>query len=706
MSWASAVKERPAQTPAPFIPTTFPTEIINWDRLVVVDFETYYDQDYTLSKLSTSEYVRDPRFKAQMVGIKIGRKATKVYPAARVRTALKSISWTTHSLLAHHAQFDGFILSHHYGIQPKKIYDTLSMARGLHSNEIGAGLDEVSKFYGGEGKIVGGLEPTKGVLNWPPALVKSAGVYCANDVDECLRIFKLMLPKMPRDEIDLIDLTCRMFTDPVLRVNIPRVQVELEREIKERDDLMLAVLKLVDQTDPELTKGWSKAEKALVGRERDLFLVKKVVGSNERFADILRKLNIEPPMKISPAWMKKPAHERLEEDRKAYAFAKDDEAFITLPDNHEIWAKDFNPNKRKSVMELAVKQATLRGLVDCRLAVKSTSNITRAQRFITAGSNGWALPAYYAYARAHTLRWGGGDKRNMQNLTRGGELRQSIEAPKGHQLCVVDSGQIEARFNAWLWGQDDLLQAFAKADQWDKSKGVARGDDRDAYCLFGDSIYGREITTDDKTERFVSKVGVLGLGFKMGGPRLQITLAKGALGGPPVFFTLAECNTIVNKYRRKNDRIVWGWGLCKKIIEDMADGRTGSHKCISWSANTIHLPNGLTLKYPDLRKVMNDKGFEEWTYQAGDIRKKIYDGLLCENLVQCLARICIGEQMLAISRKVRVVMTTHDECVACVKTPTAAKTFDMMVTAFRTAPKWCSDIPLNAEGGFAFNYSK
>jgi hypothetical protein len=51
---------------------------------------------------------------------------------------------------------------------------------------------------------------------------------------------------MPRDEIDLIDLTCRMFTDPVLKVNLPRVQAELVREIKERDESMLAVLKLVD----------------------------------------------------------------------------------------------------------------------------------------------------------------------------------------------------------------------------------------------------------------------------------------------------------------------------------------------------------------------------------------------------------------------------------------------------------------------------
>jgi DNA polymerase len=344
-----------------------------------------------------------------------------------------------------------------------------------------------------------------------------------------------------------------------------------------------------------------------------------------------------------------------------------------------------------------VRESIVRSLIDCRLAVKSTTNITRAQRFLTAGAKGMPLPAYYAYARAHTLRWGGGDKRNMQNLKRGGALREAIEAPKGHNLCVVDSGQIEARTNGWLWGQEDLLHAFRDAD-------AGRG--RDAYCLMGDTIYGRPITKADATERFVGKVAVLGLGFQMGAAKLQLTLAKGALGGPPVFFTLGQCNDIVNKYRNRNRFIEAGWTRCKHIIEDMALGRTGEHGPLRWEFEKIHLPNGLTLKYPNLKKAMGDKGWEEWTYQAGAVRKKIYGGLLCENIVQCLARIIVGTQMLAINRKYRVVMTTHDECVSCVKTAQAPKAFDYMVTCFRTPPAWCSDIPLNAEGGFAFNYSK
>ena len=702
--WASAIKAQPAvakRSLESFVATIYPTDPVDWDRLVTVDFETYYDIDYTLNKLSTSEYIRDPRFKAQMVGIKIGNRVTKVYPARRVAAALKKISWETHSLLCHNSQFDAFILSHHYKIQPKRLYCTLSMARGLHSNEIGAGLDEVSKFYGGHGKIEGGLEPTKGVLNWPPALVKSAGIYCANDVDECHRVFKLMHPQMPRDEMDLIDLTIRMFTDPVLKVDIGRVEVELAREIAHREELLLSIAPLIDMDDPLLLKSLTKAQRELGGEERTLAIIKKVVGSSERFANLLRTQGVEPPTKISPAWMKKTTAERLAcppGDKYAYAFAKDDQAFVTLPDEPDRWSKDLNLNVKKNVFLLSVREAIIRALVDTRIAVKSTTNITRAERFLKAGAGGMPLPCGYAYARAHTLRWGGNNKMNMQNLKRGGELRAAILAPKGHEIAVADSGQIEARVNGWLWGQDDLLAAFAAADQ---------GVGRDAYCLMGDVIYGRTITKADATERFVGKVAVLGLGFQMGAPKLQMTLAKGALGGPPVFFTLKQCEEIVNKYRRKNHRIEQGWRTCKRIIEEMAAGIPGSHKCLRWDANTIYMPNGLSLKYPGLKKALNvEKGYEEWTYQSGLVRKKIYGGLLCENIVQCLARIIVGTQMLAISRKHRVVMTTHDEVVACIKKAQASSAFIFMLKTMRTPPPWCADIPLNAEGGTAVNYSK
>jgi len=1012
MTWASAIRRQAAIFAPPpdefFFKPTIPQHIVDWARLVSLDFETYYDDDYTLSKLSTSEYIRDPRFKAQMLGIKIGSKGkTRLIPPKKIRAELAKIDWDTHAVLAHNAQFDGFILSHHYGVHPRYIYDTLSMARGLHSNDIGAGLHEVSIFYGGQGKTEGGLEPTKGVFDWPPALFKSTSIYCANDVDEMFRIFNCMLPKMPTAEMDLIDITCRMFTSPVLKVDIPRVEKELERELTRRQVLMYAAVdpklhdlggKLYDKAiHAKLLKG--PVERALTGEARDFQIIKRIIGSNGKFADMLRAEGVEPPIKVSPAWIKLPKDERETpeglERKYTYAFAKDDTKFIELPNRTDEWG--FDLNKPAQVKLMIAKQERLQALIDVRIAVKSTTNVTRAQRFLTAGANDMSLPCGYAYYRAHTGRMGGQNKMNMQNLTRGGELRLSILAPKGHAICVQDSGQIEARVNGWLWGQDDLMDAFRNADKWDKkTMGVATGVNRDAYCRFGDSVYGREITTNDTLERFVGKVClgpdtivltnhglksiievrvtdllwdgeswvrheglvdqgvrttlthrglsatpdheiltehgwlewqevltshslfqsalgsaslpscdgsttspktgshgatapsasaragqslwsmpaasrqaalrdatralrsrqvpnatgsigmlcrmtsiahacstvlrqqfravvtramrpistmafgasqsilagfqtalsscgmselylagtgqslsltaskttggtalatsgslprpstrqtndelktlnsasviskqitptydlanagpnhrftvmsddgpvvvhncVLGLGFQMGGAKLQITLAKGALGGPPVYFSLDQCKAIINAYRLKNYRIVAGWEICKRIIEDMAAGRTGSHGPISWEKETIWLPNGMALKYPDLRKGINeDSGWDEWSYQAKDQRKKIYGGLLCENIVQALARIIVMSQMLDISRKYRVVMTTHDETVTISKLAAAPRCVAFMRKCMSTPLPWCLDIPLNCEGGFDVNYSK
>lgn len=672
--------------------------IVDWNRLVTVDFETFYSVDYTLSKLSTSEYVRDPRFKAQMVGIKIGNKPTKVYTgAAKIKAALNAINWSTHSLLCHNTAFDGFIMSHVYKITPFQYYDTLSMARGLHSNEIGASLDEVAQFYGKGSKLDGVLETTKGVENWSATLIKSVTPYCAQDVDLTHAIFKEMHAKFPADELDLVDMTIRMFCDPVLKVDIPRVEKEYEREVAERKAKFYAVVDPKPFYDDK-TILKTKAERALVGEERDVLIIKRILGSNDKFAALLEAEGITPPVKISPAWMKRSKEEREDEtDKWSFAFAKDDLEFTSLPDNIDLWRGALDPNKKRDIPLISQKQDRIRALVEARLATKSTTNITRAERFLKAGANGMSLPVGYAYYRAHTGRWGGNNKMNMQNLTRGGELRLSILAPKGYQMCVVDSGQIEARVNGWLWGQNDLMAAFSAAD---------RGTGSDAYCNFATLIYGRPITKEDKTERFVGKVCVLGLGYQMGAAKFQMTLAKGALGGPPIFFELDRCKQIVDTYRRANFKIKQGWDICAKIIEDMAAGRMGRHGPISWEKETIWLPNGMSLKYPELKKAVGDKGWDEWSYKSGDIRKKIYGGLLCENLVQALARIIVGKQMLNIRKKHRVVMTTHDEAVALPKTAQAKSCFEFMTKEMSTPLDWCKDIPLNCEGGWAPNYSK
>lgn len=680
MGWGSALRSKPADAAPAFSRPYFEPEVVDLSRLVSLDFETYYDDDYTLRKMSTSEYVRDARFQALMCGIKVGNRAVKIVPGPKIASELAKISWATHSLLAHHAHFDGLILSHHYKIQPKKIYCSLSMARALHSNDIGAGLDEVSRYYSGEGKLETGTEDFKGLTYKQLAADKvkwaNASKYCGNDVLEMLRVFLEMLPRMPRDEMDLIDRVVRMFTDPVLKLDEPRCRAEYEREIAAKRALLFSLADLAD--DVKL----SSANKKKIGpnatdEDAAIARAKQLIGS-AKFADLLRAEGVEPPVKISPAWIKTPPAERKPEKKWAYAFAKTDLEFMEL---------------------LGSSNERLRNLVEARLSVKSSGIETRAGRLLKLGANGASMPVYYRYAAAHTLRLGGGDKTNFQNLKRGGELRKAIKATPGHVLVVADSGQIEARTNGWLWEQDDLLDDFRAADA---------GTDRDAYCKFADTIYGRTITKDkDPDERFIGKVAVLMLGYQAAADKFRNTLALGTMG-PAVFLEPEICQLAVNNYRRKNFKIKAGWKRCEQIIRDMAAGRSGSYKCISWEKNIIYLPDGMFLKYPGLRQKKKDHpdDWDEWVYDRKGEEAKIYGGLLCENIVQALAKIIVMGQLLKIARVHRVVMTTHDEVVAMVKKSQGPKALDFMLKTMRIAPAWCADIPLNAEGGFAVEYSK
>lgn len=643
MSWGNTFKNRVVHTAG-----VYKAEVemakVNPAKIVTIDFETYFDADYTLRKMNTSSYIRDERFRPHMAGIKIGRRPVKVLSGKKLHDALKAIDWATHALLCHNTAFDGLILSHHFGVVPHLYLDTLSMARGLHSNDIGAGLDEVARFYGVGNKIPDVLDASKGVRDLDKTLYAKMAEYCAEDVRLTFEIFLQMLTLFPAKELRLIHHTVRMFCDPILKVDIPRVEKELAREIKEKEDLLVRVS----------------------GGETDLEKARKVIASNESFAQLLREAGITPPTKISPTTRK-----------QVYAFAKTDLDFTALLEHPDVRVHD---------------------LVNARLAVKSTIGETRAGRFLEAGKNGWSLPVLLNYYGAHTGRWSAGNKMNMQNLPRGGELRLSILAPKGHQLVVADSGQIEARVNAWISEQADLLEAFAAQSETSPT---------DVYTQFASIIYGREITKKDKLERFIGKIGVLGLGYSMGAAKLQTTLALGTMG-PAVFLELDMCQKIVNLYRRKNFKIVQFWKKCDEIIQDMIVGRSGEYKCLRWEAERIWLPNGMCLKYPGIKAKVGENGYTEYSYMRKGIEAKIYGGLLCENIVQALSRIIIGDQLLELADGYgyRIATTTHDELVSCVRTVSASKCFKTMFKVMTTPPAWCSGLVLSAEGGWAENYSK
>jgi hypothetical protein len=617
--------------------------VIDPNSIVGLDFETYFDNHYSLrsKEYNTSEYIRDPQFKVHCVGVRRAGQPTQVIWDDDVAPFLRSVDWANSTLLCHHAQFDGAILAWHYGIIPSFYLCTMSMARALHAGITRASLDAVAGYYGVGNKLPNVLSKMKGHRVIPDELRAQASAYTAMDVDLMWLINHTMLKCFPAPELKLIDLTIRLFTDPVLRVNLSRVEAELEQEMAQKD-----------------------AKIAACGVDIDELM------SAGKLAAALRARGVEPPTKISPRTK-----------QIAYAFAQTDEEFLALGTHAE---------------------PGVRALVEARLAVKSTLGETRAKRFLKAGAGGQSLPVYLNYCGAHTTRWSGGNKLNLQNLPRGGELRRALEAPPGHRVVVVDSAQIEARVLAWLAGQTDLLGIFATGG--------------DPYCAFASVLYGRTITKVDKDERFVGKVCVLGLGYQMGWRRLQGTLALGIMG-PPLFLSDDVCQRAVRTYRRLNKQIKALWGAMEHVLYKMLmKKRHGTpdevtvlrQGVIEYDGGSLWLPNGLPLHYPDLRADWDEERdeFRNFTYRSNKEFVHIYGGLLTENVVQALARVIVAEQMLAISFDWRVVTMTHDEVVCVAPEADADRCLQEMLAIMRTPPTWAPDLPLNAEGAHDCNYSK
>src|SRR5208282_2490168 len=122
-------------------------------NIITIDFETYFDSDYTLSKMTTEAYIRDPRFEAHGCGIRdVNGELLWLDASELTNPAFASVIFGR-AVLCHHAAFDGLILSHHYGIKPARWLDTLSMAAYLFPGQPRS-LEALAKRFGLEPKSV------------------------------------------------------------------------------------------------------------------------------------------------------------------------------------------------------------------------------------------------------------------------------------------------------------------------------------------------------------------------------------------------------------------------------------------------------------------------------------------------------------------------------------------------------------------------
>ena len=609
-------------------------------QIVTLDFETFYDTGYGLNRLTTEEYIQDIRFQVIGVAIKINEGSIEWHSGEQVSNALALIDWSDSMLLCHNTQFDGAILKWHFGHEPVVYFDTLSMARAIHGVDAGGSLKALAERYklGEKGTEVLDAKG-KRLEDFQEYELRQYGAYCRNDVKLTYDLFKRLSKGFPKSELELIDLTLRMFINPALKLDSVMLEKRLKAVKEEKRKLLQGLMKKLHVDDEEE--------------------VRKKLASNQQFASLLQELGIEVPMKESPTT-----------GNDTFAFAKGDEGFQELCQHEDPFIQE---------------------LCAVRLGTKSTIEETRIERFINIShrNNGY-LPIPLKYYGAHTGRWAGIDKVNFQNLpsrdAKKKTLKQAIISPVDHVVLNVDSSQIEARVLVWLAGQHDVLEQFANNE--------------DVYVNFARRVYKYGKIT--KTERAVGKTCILGLGYGTGALKLRNVLKINA----GIDVDKVKAQNLVDLYREVNHEVVKLWGDCDRALSDIASWPSDKpayyldeRKAILVTPQGLRLPNGLYIYYPDLHL---KEGRYYYNSRRGEI--SIWGGAVTENIVQALARIVIGEQMLDINKKYRPVLTVHDAVVCVAPEREKEEALKFIMDKMKIPPPWAKGLPVTCEGGYANNY--
>ena len=605
-------------------------------EIITLDFETYYGTDYSLTKMTTEDYVRSPKFDTMLVSVKVGRGYTKWFSGNVAQTGewLKQFDIPGNALLCHHMAFDGLILAHHYGIYPKVYLDTRLMAQAKIKPWTGSASLKSCLEYASLGFKKG--DEVASMFNRPRASLSKAeldiyAAYCCNDTESTYALFQDLKLNFPKDELAVIDLTLRMYLEPEFELDVELLAEHLQEVIAKKAALMERVTTIVTQD---------------------------TLMSNPKFAAALMTFGADPPMKTSPTTGK-----------PTYAFAKTDAAF-----------KDF--------MEEYENDDLISALCRARLGIKSTLEETRVQRLFAMGKVSPLLRVPLLYYAAHTGRYGGSEKINLQNLPQPhkSRLRFALRAPAKCLVTAPDLSQIEARLCAWLAGERSLLDSFRQ--------GI------DVYSQFATRLYGRPITRADKRERFLAKTAVLGLQYGMG----AIKYIGTCRAQENIKVELGEATKVVGVYRDTYQHIPVLWHKLDEMLDIMATpGACAKLGPLTFRHESIELPNKMFIYYPHLEKTM-----EGYHYLFGRELRTLWGGKTAENIVQALATIVIKEAMLKIRRELhlRPALQVHDELVYIVPTHDIEATNEKIRRIMMTAPAWCSDVPIDVEINYGADYGQ
>lgn len=610
---------------------------------VVIDFETFYSKEFSISKMSPIMYIHDERF--EVVGFawqELGgprRWFSGSFESCQLQLAALMLPERT--VIAHNAMFDGAILEWHYGIRPLKYFCTMMGSRPyIHPHNGSMSLAKCAEYLDLPQKGDAVMEAEgKRRGDFTSAELHEYGNYCLRDVEITTAVYEWLMARLPDDEADLIDLTMRKFI---------RGKLELDSA-------------LLDAAAEELEAEEAKSLLALHAAG----YTRQQVTSNPQFAGVLRALHVQPPMKTSPTT-----------GGPTFAFARKDPEFLQLR---------VHPDPK------------VRAVVEARLVLKSSIERTRLVQFKQLAATVGKLPVPLLYYGAHTGRFSGMMGINLQNLPRGGALRKAIRAPAGYKVVSADLSQIEARITACLAGQFDLVERFRAG--------------ADVYSELATDIYGYPVSKDPatETERFVGKMGILGLGFGMGANKFDLTLqAYGInLGADKV-------KHVVEVYRNKYRRIPQLWRHMDACVSKMIELQNGlswygypsTAPILKFKRGQVELPNGMPIFYPGLSRTPENQ--VQFTVHETPLKvypKLIWGGGLTENVVQAMARIVISRAELRLARAgLESALQVHDELVYVVREEAADRVVSLLKRVLADPVPWMPDLPLACSVGVGDTY--
>lgn len=623
-------------------------------KYLVVDFETYFDTEYSLKELSNIEYAKDERFEVLGIGTFTKQHGSKFWPAD-----ILNYDFNDYTVVVKNAKFDVLILQEHYNVVPPYIIDVEDLTRHYDSR-MKHSLEKLAKaFLKGEEK--GDTMKFKGLhrSDMTEEQLNDLAVYCNQDTKLEAALFEMFLPRL---------------TNPVFELWLQRHTLNLYLNPAFEFDYALAG-RIRNQMRAKLEKA----------AEATGHTVDEISG-NKTFKKLLKEAlpeGEEIPMKVGKKGM-------------IPALAKDDDGKKYLL-NH--------PDPK------------VRGLMEARQAVKSWPlHIKRVENIFNQARH-WesGLGNPLKYYGGHTGRWSGTEGINTQNfggMGRGtaidpliSKMRNMLIAPDGNTLAIADSAQIEARVLAWLAEECSLLNGFTKGDDvYSKF----------ATVLFGLPI--RKPKDNDpegiakflKIRRSFGKDAILGSGYGMGSEKFHAR----CLANPdlrPLFesgeYTKVFIKKLIDTYRSTYKQIPAYWGKVEKAFrwvvkypDKTADVGPIHFSCKDGTAS-ITLPSSRCLFYRHCS--VDHKGNVQ--YHWGDL----WGGSITENIVQAVARDLLAWWIFEIEKcGIRVIHHAHDEVVCLAPRAKADEVLEEVLCVLNRGPKWAAGLPLAAEGELSDVYKK